>query len=167
MIKFNRHLSGKLSLNIMLMAATVFVLSLGIFYFRSRHLIRKEATERCNGVLRTTILQVDNYLNTIEVSTNTNVWLLEDHFTPDSLLTLSRGIVESNPDILKCTVCAEPNMFPQYGRYFSAYTVNEGGTIISAREKDFVYTDKAVQRAFGGNHRPQRSRRHLLPSTQF
>ena len=142
MIRLNRHLSGKLSLNIMLMAATVFVLSLGIFYFRSRHLIRKEATERCNGVLRTTILQVDNYLNTIEVSTNTNVWLLEDHFTPDSLLTLSRGIVESNPDILKCTVCAEPNMFPQYGRYFSAYTVNEGGTIISAREKDFVYTDK-------------------------
>ena len=120
MIKLSRHLSRKLSLDIMLMAAPVFVLSLGIFYLQSRYLLRQEAIERCNSILRTTILKVNNYLNTIEVSTNANAWLLEEHFTPDSLQAISRRIVESNPNVLSCSVSAEPNMFPQYGRYFSA-----------------------------------------------
>lgn len=143
MIKLNRHLSRKLSLNIMLMAAPVFVLSLGIFYFQTRSLIRQGAIGRSNSILRTTILNVKNYLNSIEVSTNAQAWLLEEHFTPDSLQAYSQRIVKSNPNILSCSVSAVPNKFPQYGRYFSVYSVNEGDTIISVREDDFEYTDKA------------------------
>ena len=143
MSKLSRRLSSKLSLDIMLMAAPIFVLSLGIFYLQSRYLIQQEATERSYSILRTTILHVNNYLNTIEVSTNANVWLLEEHFTPDSLELYSQRIVKSNPKILSCSVSAEPNMFPQYGRYFSVYSVNEEDTIVTYRETDYVYTEKA------------------------
>jgi signal transduction histidine kinase len=142
MINISRYLSRKLSLNILLMAAPVFVLSLGVFYFRSQNLIRQEAIERSNSIVETTIQHVNNYLNTIEVSVNANAWLLEEHFTPDSLQAYSRRIVKSNPNILSCSVCAEPNMFPQYGRYFSVYTVNEGDTIFSVRETEYGYADK-------------------------
>ena len=55
MSKISRHLSHKLSLGIMLLAAPLFVLSLGILYFQSRYLIRQEAIERCNSILKTTV----------------------------------------------------------------------------------------------------------------
>ena len=124
-------LSRKLGVRIMLMAVPIFVLSLGLFYLQSRYLIRKEAIERSNSILRTVIQRVSNYMRTIEVSTNANAWLLEENFCPDSLQSVSQRIVRLNPRILSCSVSAEPNMFPQYGQNFSVYTVNEDDTITS------------------------------------
>ena len=51
MSKIRKSLSRKLSTSIMLLAAPVFILSLGIFYLQSRYLIHKEAVERSNSVL--------------------------------------------------------------------------------------------------------------------
>lgn len=153
MSKLRRSLSKRLSLDIMLLAIPVFVLSLGIFYLQSRYLIRQEAIERSNSILKTTVQRVNNYMSTVETSINANAWLLEENFRPDSLEAVSRRIVRLNPHILSCSVSAEPDLFPQYGRYFSVYTVNEKlregddtsamkGSIISVRETDYEYTDK-------------------------
>ena len=142
MSKISRSLSRKLSINIILLAVPIFVLSLGIFYLQSRYLIRQEAIERSNSFLRTVIQRVSNYMGSIEAPTNANVWLLEQHFTPDSLESISRRIVMMNPRILSCTVSIVPDMFPQYGRQFSVYTVNDDGKISTVRETDFNYFDK-------------------------
>ena len=142
MNKSGGRLSNKLSINIMLLAAPVFIISLGLFYLQSRYLIRKEAIERSNSILHTTVQRVSNYMRTIEVSTNANAWLLEENFRPDSLQSISQRIVQLNPHIISCSVSAIPDMFPQYGQYFSAYTVNEGDTIISVIETEYEYTDK-------------------------
>lgn len=142
MSKISRSLSRKLSINIILLAVPIFVLSLGIFYLQSRYLIRQEAIERSNSILRTVIQRVSNYMGSIEAPTNANAWLLEQHFTPDSLESISRRIVMMNPRILSCTVSIVPDMFPQYGRQFSVYTVNDDGKISTVRETDFNYFDK-------------------------
>ena len=142
MSKISRSLSGKLSINIILLAVPIFVLSLGIFYLQSRYLIRQEAIERSNSILRTVIQRVSNYMGSIEAPTNANARLLEQHFTPDSLESISRRIVMMNPRILSCTVSIVPDMFPQYGRQFSVYTVNDDGKISTVRETDFNYFDK-------------------------
>lgn len=142
MNKSSGRLSNKLSLKIMLLAAPVFIISLGLFYFQSRYLIRKEAIERSNSILRTTIQRVSNYMRTIEVSTNANAWLLEENFRPDSLQSISQRIVRLNPHIISCSVSAEPDILPQYGRNFSVYTVDEGDTIVSVIETEYEYTDK-------------------------
>ena len=153
MSKLRRSLSKRLSLDIMLLAIPVFVLSLGIFYLQSRYLIRQEAIERSNSILKTTVQRVNNYMSTVETSINANAWLLEENFRPDSIEAVSRRIVRLNPHILSCSVSAEPDLFPQYGRYFSVYTVNEKlregndtsgmkDSIISVRETDYEYTDK-------------------------
>ena len=73
---FRHSLSRKLSLSIMLMAIPVFMLSLGIFYTQSRYLIRQEAIERSNSILRTTIQRVCNYMTTIAASTHDSRWLI-------------------------------------------------------------------------------------------
>ena len=142
MNKSGSSLSRKLSMKIMLMAVPVFVLLLGLFYLQSRYLIRREAIERSNSILRTVIQRVSNYMCAIEVSTNANAWLLEESFCPDSLQSVSERIVRLNPYILSCSVSAEPNVFPQYGKYFSVYTVNEDNTITSVIETDYEYIDK-------------------------
>ena len=101
MSKLRRSLSKRLSLDIMLLAIPVFVLSLGIFYLQSRYLIRQEAIERSNSILKTTVQRVNNYMSTVETSINANAWLFEENFLPDSLESVSRTeMIESfMPDV--------------------------------------------------------------------
>ncbi len=147
----NSSLSRKLSIRISLMAIPIFVLSLGLFYLQSSYLIRKEANERSNSTLRTVIQRVSNYMSTIEVSTNANLWLLEENFRPDSLLSVSQRIVRLNPRILSCSVSAQPGVLQSVGagpyastngKFFSVYTIHEGDTITSVIETEYEYTDK-------------------------
>jgi signal transduction histidine kinase len=99
--------------------------------------------EHSNSILRTTIQRVTNYMTTIESSTNANAWLLEENFCPDSLKLVTQRIVRLNPNVLSCTVSAEPDLFPQYGHYFSVYTLNDVDSITTAMETDYAYYDKA------------------------
>lgn len=142
MSKISRSLSRKLSIGIMLMAVPIFVLSLGVFYLQSLNLIRQEVTERSGSLLHSVIQRVSNYMYSIEASTNANAWLLEEHFTPDSLESISRRLVRLNPHVLSSSVCVVPDRFPQYGRGLSVYTVNEDDTIVTTRETDYDYFDK-------------------------
>ena len=143
MSNLKRRLSRKLILSIMLMAVPVFILSLGIFYSQSRYLIRQGAIECSKSILRTTIQRVNNYMTTIEASTNANAWLLEENFCPDSLKLITQRIVRLNPNVLSCTVSTEPDLFPQYGKYFSVYTLKDIDTITTVMETDYAYYDKA------------------------
>lgn len=142
MSKISRSLSRKLSIGIMLMAVPIFVLSLGVFYLKSLNLIRQEVTERSGSLLHSVVQRVSNYMYSIEASTNANAWLLEEHFTPDSLESISRRLVRLNPHVLSSSVCVVPDRFPQYGRGLSVYTVNEDDTIVTTRETDYDYFDK-------------------------
>lgn len=142
-----RSLSTKLCLGILLMVAPTFIAALGALYLQSRHFIRQEASERANSMLNTMTQRVRNYMSTIETSTDANTWLLEEHFTPDSLQSTSHRIVSLNRQVRSCSVSAVPNTFPQYGRYFSVFTINDGDTIITVREPDFDYFDKIWYKA--------------------
>ena len=136
-------LSRKLCIRIMWLAVPAFILALGLFYLQSRYLIRKEAIDRSNSILQAAIQRVSNYTRTIEVSVNANAWLLEESFRPDSLQAISQRIVRLNPHIISCSVSAAPDVFPQYGKYFSVYTVKEGDAVTSVIETESEYADKS------------------------
>ena len=97
MSKIKDRLSRKLSIGIMLLAAPIFIITLALLFLQSRHLIRQEAKDHSNSILETTILKVRHYMGSIENSTNANAWLMEEHFTPDSLEIISRKILQMNP----------------------------------------------------------------------
>ena len=48
--RIRKSFSTKLSIGILLMAITIFVVSLGVLFTQSRHFIRSEAIGRANGV---------------------------------------------------------------------------------------------------------------------
>ena len=90
-------------------------------------------------------------MNTVETATNSNEWLVTEDFRPERLLEVTSRILWLNRHVHGCSITAEPDMFPQYGRYFSAYSVREKiktdgqperDTITTVREEEYEYFDK-------------------------
>lgn len=137
-----QSLAWKLSLGILLMAVPIFVLSLGILFIQSRNNLKNEATKHANSVLNTTMQRINRYMSIVEAATDVNEWEIIEHLQPDSLLAYSRYIVSHNNHIDGCSISTEPNVFPKYGRYFSAYTVRETDTISTVIEEEYEYFEK-------------------------
>lgn len=137
-----QSLSWKLSLGILLMAVPIFLLSLGILYEQSRNMVKKEAMEHANSILNTAMQRLSRFMNIVETATNVNDWEVVKNLQPDSLLSYSRYIVMLNSHIDGCSISTEPDMFPKYGRHFSAYTVRETDTITTVVEEAYDYFEK-------------------------
>ena len=126
MVKHIRQsLSWKLSLGILLMAVPIFMLAIGMLYIRSRNQVRAEATKHAVSVLNTTMQGIRQHISVVETATDVNEWEITEYMNPDSIQNLARYIVMLNGNIDGCSISVEPNTFPQYGRYFSAYTVRK------------------------------------------
>lgn len=147
MVNIRKSFSSKLSIGILLLAVCIFTISLGILFTQSRHMIRVEAVGRADNVLNATMQRVYRNLMTIENATNANIWMVERSMTPENLLSYTSRIVHFNPHIDGCSISAEPNVFPKYGRYFSAYTVREPDTIITVIEEQYEYFGKIWYKA--------------------
>lgn len=146
MINPRRTLSLKLSLSLLLMAIPIFVLSLGLLFVQSRNNIKKEAMEHASSVLSATTQHFSRYVNAVETATNVNSWLITKYLQPDSLLAISRRVVSLNSHIEGCSISTEPYVFPQFGRYFSAYTVREPDSIATVIEEEYEYFEKVWYR---------------------
>ena len=142
MINIRRSFSKKLSVALFLLAVPIFVVSLGVLFTQSRQMIRNEAIGHASSVLGATMQQLRRNLITIETGTNANLWQVEQSFTPDSILHFTNHIVSLNPHIDGCSISAEPDVFPKYGRYFSAYTVREPDSITTVIEEPYDYINK-------------------------
>jgi signal transduction histidine kinase len=147
MSKSKSSISKKLSRTLILLAFPICVLSLYAFYRQAHDLMCQKAVEHNNSILNTTIQHVVSYINAIETAARSSAWMLEENFEPDALQSISQRIVSLNNSVLSCTVSAEPDLFPQYGHYFSVYTVNEGDTILTVVEPDYDYFNKAWYKA--------------------
>ena len=139
---FRQSLSWKLSLGILLMAIPIFALALGILFLQSRNNLKDDATKHATSMLNTTMQHFLRYMDMVQTATDINAWEVMDNLNPDSILNISRYVVAFNGHIDGCSISTEPNVFPKYGRYFSAYTVREPDTITTVIEKEYEYFDK-------------------------
>ena len=142
MINIRKSFSTKLSVALLILAAPIFVISLGVLFTQSRKMIRNEAIGHASSVLNATMQQLNRHFLTIETATNANLWQVEQVFTPDSLLYFANRIVSLNPHIDGCSISAEPDMFPKYGRYFSAYSVRKADSVTTVIEEPYDYFNK-------------------------
>lgn len=143
MIKIKSYsLSTRLAISILLLAAPIFIISMGVLFFQSRQIIRHEAVGRAKSALNSTMQRLALNLITIETATNAYSWLAEQQMNPDSLLAISHNVVALNPHIDGCSISAEPELFPEMGRYFSAYTIRENDSVITVIEEKYEYFQK-------------------------
>lgn len=143
MISIRKSFSTKLTIAILLLAVPIFVISLGVLYTQSRHIIRTEAVGRANTTLNATMQRISLNLITIETAANTDSWLILQNLHPDSLLQLTRRIVYMNPHVDGCSISLEPGVFPAYGKYFSVYSVRQSDSVASVVEEQYEYFQKA------------------------
>ena len=136
-------LSTQLSLGIMLMVAPIFILSLGILFMKTRSLIHQEVMETSVSMLNTTQHRIRTYMGTIETAANSNAWMLEENFRPDSLRSVSNRIVRLNPPVRSSSIFTVPNMFKEYGRGFSLFTVHQDDTVATYCEPEYDYFERA------------------------
>ena len=142
MSKISKSLQLKLSTGILLMAMPIFVVSMAVMFIQSRNSIRQEASEHAASMLSATMHHMKKYILATEMATNANAWFIEQKFQPDSLLALSQRIVRLNGNVQSCTISAAPDMFPEYGRYYSVYSIRKGDSIVTTREQDYEYFDR-------------------------
>ncbi len=137
---FKKSLSTKLSLWIVIFTAVILVTALGYMFNVSRQAIRQEAENHATEILENTTLRVNAILERVEVATNNTDWLINRHLDgPDSMFVYTRRILENNPDLNGCSIAFEPNFFKQKGRYFSAYSFNDNGKILTTQEGNEHY----------------------------
>lgn len=141
-MNLRQSLSTKLSLSILLMAVPIFVVSLGILFLQSRNNVKQEARDRAVSALTTTMQRLNLYLGAVETATNSNDWLIVRHLHPDVVNACTHRIVSQNSHVDGCSFSAEPYVFPQYGRYFSVYTVRTGDTVRTVQEEQYEYFEK-------------------------
>ena len=124
-----RKLSRGLTMSILLMTAPIFILSIGILYLQSRYLIHQEVSEDTQSMLHTMMQRIKYYINTVETAANSNVWLLEESFTPDSIRSVPYRTKRLNHNVTSCEVITDSKILSNYEHNHPKYTVNKDGTV--------------------------------------
>jgi len=137
--KLRSSFSAKVVIWVLLIAIPIFILSVGLLFWQSRKLIRTEAEERANSVLKTAMHRINRYLITAETATNTYAWLAEQSMQPDSLRTYVERLVYLNPYVDGCSVGVEPDVLRQYPKSFMAYSIRDSDSIKTIVDTEINY----------------------------
>ena len=108
-------MQGKHRLNIQIVVEALLLLSvmLGILAYFSHRALRQEAMLDAEQTLEGTVQSIDNILLGVEQATGNVYYDLLQHLDdPDRMYTYSRNLVESNPNIVGCTICFKPGYYP-------------------------------------------------------
>lgn len=142
MMNIRKSFSAKLNLAVLLLAIPIFTGALGVLFYQSRLMIKREAMGRADSMLDDAMQHLSRNLMVIETGTDANCWLVVDDLRPEALKNLSHYIVRMNGHIDGCSISLEPDIFPEYGRFFSAYSIREGDSITTVIEKPYDYFQK-------------------------
>ncbi|MBQ3153050.1 MAG: SpoIIE family protein phosphatase [Bacteroidaceae bacterium] len=141
-----KSFSLRLTLYILLTAATIFVITLLLSYYSAYSHVHSEAQEKAEVTLDNTILQIDNVLNSVETAVHNIAWLVPTALdNPEYMYSLTKKLIESNPYICGSAIAFEPFSFEDKGRFYSPYSYREGDSIVSKQlgtaDYDYHYMD--------------------------
>ena len=137
--RIRQSLSLRLSLWILGIVVVIFIITIGFLFHRTKESVRQGAIDQASQVLNNNLQHLVGILNEIEVATNNSDWLVMQNLQPDSLLALSRQILELNPNLFGCSIALVPYFFEDQGKYFSAYSSNNNGHLETEQEGNDDY----------------------------
>ena len=128
-----RRLSVKLGLSIVLIVAVIFTISASFLFYLTKDYIQQEAMKRATQILDNTALRINDIMGEVETTTDDMGWYIASQTDPDSIISDTRKILESNRHFYSCSISMEPYYFKRYGKYFSIYSVRDGDSISTAQ----------------------------------
>ncbi len=142
-MKHGHSFSAKLTLNVLVMISTLFLLSLGVVSYWSNSLISNEAAKNAQNLLDKNISDIEKILSTIETSVSGNAWNVREHLgEPDFLYHITERIVGENPNIVGSAIAFIPEFYE--GKHFFSpysYVSTDSGKILSKQlgNEDYDY----------------------------
>jgi len=132
---FRRSLSARLSFAVVLFVAAIFVGAFGIMFTEARDLVRDKAWGKATQTLDGTVLHIDNTLRHVEVCSDNMLRVIERNLDqPDSMFFISKQVLVNNPELTGCSISFDPYYYKDKGHYFSAYSYNDGDSILTEQE---------------------------------
>ena len=105
--------SLRMSLYILMMAASVFILAFWGYFQQARRSVREEAMVQAQVKLDNTILQIDKVLGSVETAVQNLSWLVADKLDyPDYMYALTQQVLRSNPHVVGSAIAFEPSYYP-------------------------------------------------------
>ena len=133
-----QHLSLRLGLLILVVVGGVFGVSLGLLFYQTKQKVEEEAVRHATLVLDETVNKISNIMDHTEAITASMERRAIANLQPDSLLSLTRQMLEEQPDVYGFTIAMKPDFFPSKGRCYSAYSLRQGDSITTVVEdKDY------------------------------
>ena len=118
-----KSFSLRLSLYILLVTSTIFLLTFWIYFGQARRSVSEEAVERAQVKLDNTILQIDKVLGEVEIAVKNMSWLVADKLDyPDYMYALTQQVLRSNPYVVGSAIAFEPAYYPEKGVLYSPYS---------------------------------------------
>ncbi|MCR4860064.1 MAG: SpoIIE family protein phosphatase [Bacteroidales bacterium] len=138
--RIRRSLAARLSLGLVTFAALIFIAALGYMFVDSQRAVRREAVNRATQILDNVVLRVNSILDDVQIAANNTDGLIYEHMDdPDAIMGLSRNVLANNPELNGCSISFEPDFFKEKGKYFSAYSYRENGSVMTVQEGSDEY----------------------------
>ena len=128
MNSLRRQLAAKLSIGITLLTIPIFVVALGILFLYSHHLLYQDTVTHANNILQTTSQHLRSELGLVENAVNSNAWLMEENFRPDSLQSICHRLLKLNRTPVTCQVVTDSVEMSNIKLGFSVDTTANGDT---------------------------------------
>ena len=129
MNSLRRQLAAKLSIGITLLTIPIFVVALGILFLYSHHLLYQDTATHANNILQTTSQHLRSELGLVENAVNSNAWLMEENFRPDSLQSICHRLLRLNRTPVTCQVVTDSVEMSNIKLGFSVGTTANGDTL--------------------------------------
>ena len=129
MNSLRRQLAAKLSIGITLLTTPIFVVALGILFLYSHHLLYQDTATHANNILQTTSQHLRSELGLVENAVNSNAWLMEENFRPDSLQSICHRLLRLNRTPVTCQVVTDSVEMSNIKLGFSVDTTANGDTL--------------------------------------
>lgn len=108
--------------------------------YYSHSYAQQKAMDTAVSSLKSVVRDAFNIINTVQTAADVYVSQIEHHLDdPDQMFILSREILKENKSLKGCSISFEPYFFKEKGKYFSAYSYNQGDTIVTEQEGDDGY----------------------------
>ena len=119
---------------------TALALLLAAVLFYSRQIIQQQAMDDAVKSLQQVMERTDRHLHQIEAAADSLIPKIEQHIDqPDMMFEYSRELLKQHPDLKGCSISFDPYFYKEKGQYFSAYSYNNGKSIVTEQEGNDNY----------------------------
>jgi sigma-B regulation protein RsbU (phosphoserine phosphatase) len=129
--RFREVVRNNLPLVVIVVATVLMVLAMGGMYYAAQKIVQRDMEQLVERDMNAIYLRIRNQLSKVEVTLDNMAWVVVDDLrSPDSLISVTRQLVQHNPVILGSSATCIPNYYPEKGYWYEPYAVRrDDGTI--------------------------------------